>query len=244
MKMDKTKWLNIILLVAILALVALLLVDLFPLLKAVYVNREDESETISYINAYGTRGMWAIVGLQALQVVVAFFPSLAIQMLAGLCYGVWLGALLCVVGYLVGNLLVFGALRQFKKSLGSLFQKKESAKKRQLFNVEKIKQMKNPEVMVFLLFLVPGLPNGILPYIFAGTNITFARYISCVTVASIPSVLFCTWLGYSVSQKHYLQAIIMSAVMAAILLLVFLKQDKLMDKINTFAEKLGSREKN
>lgn len=222
MEHKKSKVLSVLLLVGIVGLIVILCLDLFPILKEVYQDRNDESKMIRYIAEHGAKGAPILIGLQALQVIVAVFPAAAIQVLAGLCYGVWLGALLSLVGYVAGNILVFAALRQFKATLVPYLPKPKKDRSH-FIEPKRIKAMKNPEYAAFLLYLLPGIPNGVLPYLFADTKITFPRYLFSVTAASIPSVFLCTWLGDCLAEKNFLMAgiLIAVAVIALVLLLVF-----------------------
>lgn len=244
MKIQKSTILSLLALAGIIGLMALLAVELFPLMKEALNDRDNEALLLSTIRSYGAKGVPIIIGLQALQVMVAFFPAVIIQMLAGLAYGVWLGSLLCLVGCVLGNMLVFGALRQFKNTLGGFFKPKPSLKGGKWLDANKIRQMKNPEVMALLLYFIPGMPNGVLPYLFAGTSITFVRFLLCVTLASAPSVLVSAWLGQSLSHKNYLLAALLAGGMVVAVALLLLFRGRLMDKLNAWAEKQPQTKKN
>ena len=94
-----------------------MVVDLLPLLRQVAANAGDESKIVKYIASYGFKGVPILIGLQALQVITAVIPSAAIQLLTGLCYGVWWGTLINLVGCVLGNLIIFVAMVFFCWSL-------------------------------------------------------------------------------------------------------------------------------
>lgn len=228
MKLEKSKILSILVLLLSLGLIILLFIDLFPLMREVFENRHDEDKMLEYIRAYGAKGMPILIGLQALQVIMAFFPAAAIQILAGLCYGIWLGSLLCLLGYVLGNMLVFTALRQFKSTLSEFLPKKDKTKKSKSFiDINRIKQMKNPEYAVVLLYLIPGIPNGLLPYIFADTKITYSRYLTSIIVGSIPSVLLCAWVGQALARRNYILAGSIVAVTVLLLAAIYFNRTRL-----------------
>ena len=212
-----------------LGLIAIMVVDLLPLLRQVAANAGDESKIVKYIASYGFKGVPILIGLQALQVITAVIPSAAIQLLTGLCYGVWWGTLINLVGCVLGNLIIFVAMRQIK-SLAAPFMEKLSAKKGPL-SLEKLQKIKNPQILAFSFFLIPGIPNGIMPYIFSRTSITLTEYLLANVAGSLPSTFICTFCGDRISHGNYGLAIGIGAgaVVIAVVLVIF--KDRLVDRI-------------
>jgi uncharacterized membrane protein YdjX (TVP38/TMEM64 family) len=241
MKTKRQTLFSLIVLALMLALIVFLVVELIPLLKEVLQNTSDESKVLSYIQAYGAQGVPVLMALQALQVMMTFLPAAIIQILAGLSYGVWVGALICIAGTILGNLIVFTVLRQLKSAFSSFFKERgergemdeqaDKPKKNRFLSIAKLNQMKHPEYVAFFLFLIPGLPNGILPYIFAQTKITTLRYLVSVAAACVPTTLLCTWLGERISKGDYQTAVILVVILIAILAVVLIFRKRIMDKI-------------
>lgn len=215
-----------------LGLIAVMVIDLIPLLKQVLSDTHDETKMIDYINAYGAKGVPILAGLQALQVMLTVIPAAAIQVLAGLCYGIWYGAVICIIGGIVGNMIVFIVLRQVRSAFSALFKERSAKiKKERFLSVNTLNRLKHPEYISFFFYLIPGIPNGILPYIFAQTHISIGKYLLSVSAASIPSVLLCTWLGERISKGDYRTAVILAAVFIVILIIVLIFRKKITDKI-------------
>jgi uncharacterized membrane protein YdjX (TVP38/TMEM64 family) len=259
---------SLVILILMLGLIAIMVIDLVPLLKQVLSDTHDETKMIDYINAYGAKGVPVLAGLQALQVMLTVIPAAAIQVLAGLCYGIWYGAVICIVGGILGNMIVFIVLRQVKSTFAALFRERgeqggqaetvqsaqgeqneqaESAeigqvtqtaagqtgapKKQRFLSVATLNHLKHPEYISFFFYLIPGIPNGILPYIFARTRISIGKYLLSVSAASIPSVLLMTWLGERISKGDYKTAIILAAIFVVILTIVLIFRKKITNKI-------------
>lgn len=226
----KKRALSFFLLILFSLLMLGLFFDLYPLFKQVIKDSGNEQQLVSYIHAYGSKGVLSLVGLQALQVIMMFFPAAAIQVLAGLCYGVLWGALISLAGYILGNVLVFIGVRQFKQTFPLFFDDPiKKSKKISFFDLKSIKTMKQPQVLVFFLYLIPGIPNGILPYLFAETKIKLRTYLVSMSLASIPSTLLMTWLGESVVKQnpHLIVLISLLVVLLLGISLCFRKQIKL-----------------
>lgn len=212
--------------------IAIMVVHLLPLFKEIIVNAADESNMVDYISSYGLRGVPVLICLQALQVITAVVPSAAIQVLTGLCYGVWFGVLINIAGGVLGNVLVFTSLRQMKKLLAPFWKKDdEEGDSEEVLNTKKLSHIKKPEMVVFLFFLIPGIPNGIVPYVFAKTNISLKKYISAVVAGSIPSTFICVFVGERLSKGNYVTVIVMATVVTLIAAVVLLFKNKIIDKI-------------
>ncbi|MEA4966272.1 MAG: VTT domain-containing protein [Oscillospiraceae bacterium] len=214
---------------AVLALTALLLVDLLPLLKKVAASAGNETVLAGYIDSYGLKGVPILMGLQALQIITAVIPSAAIQMLTGLCYGAWWGTLINIAGSVLGNAIVFAAVRQLHAILAPAVEKMN--RKKGWISAEKLAQFKKPEVAALALFLIPGIPNGILPYLFAKTKITLPRYIAAIVLGSVPSTFLCTYLGERLSKGNYTLAMIVAGAAVVIVVAALLLRRRIMARI-------------
>jgi len=214
---------------AMLGLIAVMIVDLLPLLKQVVANTSDESKIVEYINSYGFKGVPILVGLQALQVITAVIPSAAIQLLTGLCYGVWWGTLINLAGCMLGNMLVFVAMRQLKSLAAPLVDR--ISQKKSVVSLEKLQKIKNPQVLAYSFFLIPGIPNGIMPYIFSRTSITLGQYLLANFAGSLPSTFLCTFCGDRISTGNYTTAIIVGAATVVVAVVLICFKNKIVDAV-------------
>ena len=81
----------------------------------------------SMVDSYGIWGRLVFVGMVVLQVVVAFIPGEPIELAAGYAFGFWEGTILTLIGFLVGNMIVFVLVRKFGiKMVEVFFHEKES----------------------------------------------------------------------------------------------------------------------
>ena len=210
-----------IVLLVMLAAIVWLCVRLAPLLVQVFRHAGDESQMTSYIDAYGAEAIPVLIGLAALQVVFfSIIPAACIQLLAGLCYGMWLGGLISLTGLVLGNAVVFLAVRRFGSALGPLLHREEKpGKKNRLLSVETLRRLPKPERAAFLLYLIPGLPDGFLPYLFAETTISFPRYLLAVALASTPAMLLFTLSGERLATGHTAASLVLLGVFLLVVLL-------------------------
>lgn len=228
MKIKKDKIVPILALIVATLLLGKLFIDLVPLLQQVVQHAGDETIMVDFIHALGVRGVPILVGLQFLQVFIPFFPTAPVPILAGLCYGVWLGTLICLIGFVLGHSLLFYGIRKLGHTLGPFLEKKNS----KLLNIKPSQKMKDPKKMVFILYFIPVIPNGMLPLVFARTNISFKKYLYSMTLASLPQILIYTLMGARISTGDYKTAVIIAGSVLVIMIPLFLFKDKIIGKIS------------
>jgi len=85
--------------------------------------------------------------------------------------------------------------------------------------------------MAFLLFLIPGIPNGILPYIFAKSRITLPRYLLAILLAGTPAILICTLVGERIADGDIYTAAIVFGIFVIIALLVLVLRSRIISFI-------------
>jgi len=232
---NKGSLLSIALLLAVFCLTVALIIELFPLFKDVAANINDEEALTSDIHSYGIKGALIITALQAIQVMTAFFPSAAIQILAGLSYGLFYGMLFCLLGYLLGNTIVFVLVRQVDKTFTLTFPKLGRRERKSKWDFSFIKDSDHAAVFAVALFLIPGIPNGVLPYIFAKTRITLPRYLMSICIAGAPSILICSFVGERIANGDITTAVIIFGFLLLAALVVILSRNRII----AFVKRLG-----
>ena len=119
-----------------------------PLLDAV---RNKESFRL-WIDAQGPWKYLIMVGIMTAQIIVALVPGAPVEMAAGYAFGLWGGVGLC----LIGNAIVILLTRVFGMRMVRLFMDDDKI----LALTQKLtREQKRMDLMVFVLFLIPGTPR-------------------------------------------------------------------------------------
>ena len=232
--MKKNEMLTATAIVVMLVLVAIMTILLFPILRAVLENTHDESVMVQFIYSYGFQGVPVLLGMLIFQVVVPFIPSVTIQVLTGLCYGVWWGILINIIGITMGNMLVFFSLRQSGNLIAPFFKKGRTHQG--TFSLGNLSRLKAAERVVFFCFLIPGFPNSFAPYLFSRTKIPFRKYIIAVIAGSIPSTFIATFLGDRLSHGNHDMAIAIAILIVLIVIAALIFKKPLIAFIIPFEE--------
>lgn len=157
-----------------------------------------QDKICEWSNSMGIVGVLAILGLQIVQIIIAFIPGEPVELLAGVLYGTGGGLILCLVGCMLASSIVFSLSKRFGKKLLYVLFRKE--------NVESWKWLQDTKkctLVTFLLFLIPGTPKDMLTYIVGVTNMGIGEFLAISSLARIPSVLSSTMIGATMSRGNW-----------------------------------------
>lgn len=165
----------------------------------------------AYIESFGMRGRLVFVGIQVAQIVFALIPGEAVELGAGYIFGAWQGFLLCEVGVALASIPIFLLVRTFGRSALHVLVKPEKIESMKFLQHEK-----RLEIIVFLLFLIPGTPKDVFTYFVGLTKINPWFFVATTLVARIPSILSSTWVGAKLGEQNYALAALIFAVVLVI----------------------------
>ena len=205
------------------AVVMVLLTLLFVCVLAPYLHSTEELR--AFLKQYGFRGRFILLGLQCLQVIVAFIPGEIVELGAGYAYGALEGTLLCLAGVAISSSAIFLLTKKLGVKLVEMFIPREKIDRLRFINSEKKLRR-----TIFLLFFIPGTPKDVLTYFVGLTKITLSEFLAITLVARIPSVVSSTICGHMVGKEDYKTALIVYAITAVVSGLGYLLYNKLLDR--------------
>jgi len=188
----------------------LLLVVVGVLLMPYFANLTTEEGRLALSLMIRDTGVWGVlicVGLQFLQVVVAIIPGQVVQIVVGAIYGPLYGTIMLVFGALFSSLFVFYVVRR----LGAPFVHAMISKKHE-DKLRFFKESKRLDVIVFVLFLIPGLPNDLFTYLVPLTEMRPANFFILSTLGRFPGIVMSTFIGSAAIQGHYAVAIVVALI--------------------------------
>lgn len=120
----------------------------------------------------------------ALQVIVALIPGELVEIAAGYAFGALWGTMFCLIGILLGSVVVIILIRKIgRRFLESLVSREK---------IESLPILNDPKkrnVLTFLLFLIPGTPKDLVTYVIGVTNMSIPLYLLLTSVARLPSIV-------------------------------------------------------
>jgi len=187
-----------------------------------------------HIRAEGVAGAFILLGLQFLQIVVAFIPGEVTQISAGLLYGPWLGTLIIVVGCIISSGFIFVLVRK----LGAPFVQHVVPIK-YLEKFRKFEETKKFNLIIFILFLIPGLPKDVFTYLIPLTDMKLRDFLVLSNVGRLPGIFASCYTADLILNEEYFMAAIVFVIVGGIALAAVLFRDKLFDLLEKFSNRVN-----
>ncbi len=222
---------SVILFVALLSVFFLLTGDNAQLIKDLFAGELSNEELRDRLMDLGLRGYITVAALSMVQVVCTVIPAEPIQVLAGLAFGFPVGLLCCAAGVLIGNTVIFILYKTFGNRLRNYFIKNLT------FDFEQAANSSRITAVIFLLYLLPVIPYGMICFFAAGVGLRYHRYIAVTFLGAIPSICIGVGLGNMTLTTSWIFSLCVFLVLIALLILLSLKREWLFGRINAFAAK-------
>ena len=170
----------------------------------------------------GVAGVFILLAFQFLQIVVAFIPGEVVQIAAGMMYGPWIGALVVIAGAVISSAFIFAIVHK----LGAPFVRAMIPEK-WMNKLERFENSEKLDVMVFILFLIPGLPKDVFTYLVPLTNMSMRNFVVLANLGRIPGVLIST-LGDKLIEGDYGQSAILFGIAAVVGILAIWQHERIL----------------
>ena len=233
MKNSKRKnFLLISLLIIFLVIVIYVCYKLLPLIISLK-EEENQQRFKNYIERLGWKGWLTVLAIQVLQIFIAFIPGEIVELLSGILYGALGGLIICLLGIIIGSILIYYTMK--------LFANKHIVKyKEKLKNYSFLNNPKKINIYLFLLFLIPGLPKDIFIYLAPFLPIKFVTFLIVSTIARIPSILSSTIVGGALIEGNYLTSIIIFSIFLILGIIGILFNDKIISLFSKNNKKINN----
>ena len=229
----KTKVIRMILFSLVVLLIIASTIYLFPrVLELQHVEKREELRV--YIESIGFWGWLLAVGMQVLQVVVAFLPGEPFEIIIGMVFGPIGGMLTCMLGIIIGTIIIYLLGKTIGIRFVSLFVDPDKISQYRFINNSQKK-----DVLVFTLFFIPGTPKDILTYFVPFIKMPLFRFIIISTFARTPSIISSTLLGDSLGSGKWALSIIIFVVTLLIAIIGILINRWYMKKHQNNADELN-----
>ncbi|MDO4384044.1 MAG: TVP38/TMEM64 family protein [Eubacteriales bacterium] len=173
----------------------------------------------------------ALVALQIIQIVICILPGQPIQLASSYMYGVFGGYCIAIIGATLGCMVTY----QIAHFLGSdamhlMFGKEKVASYMRKLNSSKAL------TIVFLIYLVPGIPKDLVSYIAGISDIELKPFLLVSTLGRSPGILGSLLIGSFWSSKNYTGIAVVAAVMLFLLVWCVRNRKDIMKKIESYEE--------
>jgi len=146
------------------------------------------------IRSYGNFSILVFILMQVIQVVVFFIPGEFIQVAGGYIFGTFLGGIISLMGITLGCIMVY----LISNNYGKPFVEKIILNKKVKF-FRKVLNAGSKKNVVFMFYLIPGIPKDALTYICGVSDISIKDFFIYSTLGRIPGIFISSYFG----QKIY-----------------------------------------
>lgn len=198
-------------LVAAAAVTALLCWEYLPGLLAWLA---DARAVRAFVADHAFASRLTMLGINIVQVLLAFLPGEPVELASGYAFGFWEGTALCLVASGLATSAIYWATRRWGWKLVGLFFD------RSLFDrFSWLKSAKRLELIMLIVFLIPGTPKDFLTYFAGLTNMRFLPVVLIATFGRIPSIVTSTITASAVGSGNW-PLVACTLVVSALLLAV------------------------
>jgi len=160
-----------------------------------------------WLNNFGAFDEVIFILIRAGQTVVKFIPAEPLEIGSGYAWGAVPGMLYCVIGNMIGTVIIFALTKKFGQKIIELFLPTK--------NMKSIKMFQSSEriyAMLFFLYLIPGSPKDGFTYFVGLLPVKFVPFMIITFLARMPSVLSSTLCGATLAEQNYLASALIFVV--------------------------------
>lgn len=203
-------------------LAAVLLFVAAMLLVRPYLTVLTDAEAArAYVRSFGAWAPLALIVLQALQIVLAPAPGQVLAAVAGYLFGPWWGTLYNMIGITLGSTAAFWLSRRFGRAYVERMIDADALATFDSF-VER-----RGLLSLFVLFLIPGLPDDALCFVGGLTPIPLRKLVLVAIVGRTPAFFLANVLGDLVATGELGRAVGLFALITVGSILCYLNRDRL-----------------
>ncbi len=194
------------------------------------VNSLEKAE--KFLNSYQSQSYLIYLGIQIIQIVISVIPGQFMNMAAGWMFGFPISLLLSVAGAIIGTFLTYGMAKLLgRKAVKSIM-------KPDRYN-QFLKRLnsKRAYIMVFILYLVPGLPKDILGYIAGVSNVKFIPFLFISIMGRLPALAVSVMVGSMLYKEIYTGVVLISILMVGLFIWGVVNRKRVLDFVDHGYEK-------
>lgn len=181
----------------------------------------DQKKMQDFINSLGPLGFIGFIILQSLQVVAAPIPGEATGLLGGYLYGPVLGTILSTIGLTLGSYIAFSLSRYFGRPFVDRFVDKT------VMNRFNYLLHHKGAFLIFILFLIPGIPKDYLCYILGLGHLSTLEFLLIGGTGRLFGTVLLTLGGDFLRNQQYAKFSMLFGVAIIVVLLAFIFKDRI-----------------
>ena len=202
--------------------------------NALYDFFRSENRIEEWVAARGIAAPLFFIGVQTVQVIVFIIPGEVPQIAGGYLFGAWMGTVYSLIGILIGSIVNFYLARLLGVPFVRLFFKDE-----QVARMRTLAASPRYSILLFVFFLIPGIPKDALTYAAGLTRLSFLSFLIISGGGRLPGILGSAFIGSAASTGNWIVVIIISVAAAALFVVGYFFREQIVDRLHHFFDKEG-----
>lgn len=167
-----------------------------------------------------------------LQIVLSIIPGQFIQFAGGYVFGFWVGYVLSIVGSAIGTSIAFGLARMLGRDGVHLIFGEERISKF-------VKQLNSRKAfaILFVLFLVPGLPKDLVTYAAGVSHFGYKPFLVLSLVGRTPALMGTLMMGSMLNKESYFGLIVLALGALIFCIILIIKRHDLTSYVDKYYNK-------
>ena len=183
----------LIICIIVAALAVLIIFAILPMREFV----SDTAQLRLFIEERGLAGVLMFMGMVMLQIFSTVIPAGPFEIAAGAVFGIGKGILICTIAMALASSVVFFLSRKLGMKFALLFFSQEK-----LDSMGFLRNSTKRNLIIVLLYLVPGAPKDVITFIAGMTDIPYPLFLFACSVCRIPSILLTVLSGNALATDH------------------------------------------
>ena len=175
---------------------------------ATYYYFENPQMFRDFVEEHYVLGVITMLFMFIIQVILALIPGGLLEVACGYAFGSVVGSVIAVTGIMTGSALTLILVRKFGRKFAELFYPKEK-----LDSISILKNKRKRNILVFLVFLMPGTPKDLLTYVVGLTDMGIPMYLLLTGIARTPAIVISTIGGDALGLENYKQSLMFLGVL-------------------------------
>ncbi|MGE5380348.1 MAG: TVP38/TMEM64 family protein [Methylocystaceae bacterium] len=184
----------------------------------------DSEHFKAYLLSFGPFAAGVFILLQIIQVVLPAVPGELLQFAGGYVFGIWRGTLYNVVGIFLGSTIAFLLARLIGLPLVRYL-----VPEQQLQRFDFVFRSRKADLIIIVLFFIPGLPKDFLTYIAGLTPVHPVTFLLITTIARFPANFAATYMGANLIRGNTNMVVLLVAAALILLIAAYLFRQRIMD---------------
>lgn len=204
------------------------------LYQSEFISQFKSLEAVNaYLQKYKTASVFVYIGVQIMQIIICVIPGQAMQFAAGYVYTFWFGYLYSIIGTALGTIITFYLARFLgKDAIHLIFDERKVAK-----FIEKLNS-KRAFILVFVIFLIPGLPKDLFTYAAGVSEMKLKVFLIISLVGRTPAMMSSIMIGSMFNKGSYIGIGVLAVIMTILFIWGAKHHEKLTILIDKWYDKL------